>query len=1012
MLEIKTLGGLLIKKDGKTIPDLGLNKAQALLVYLAVESRVVSRAEVVSLLWPESSEKHGMTSLRVVLSTLRQEVGDYVTFSRTHVSLKPGADIYMDGIDLEEVIGKGDVDGVLALYRGDFLTGFDVHDSAAFEEWRLLVQERYRRLVITAFHQAISRATDQGDHDKGLLLSGKLLNLDPTDEAGHRSRMLLLAMTGRRSAALTHYEKLQAILDSELGVTPSQETEELFQRIAQDKITTVRKPPKPRHNLPVLQTSFINRIQELKQIDSMIADPHCQLLTLVGPGGIGKTRLAIEATRRNLDQFPEGVTFIQLDSLTSSEHIVPAVADALNFKIDIEASNLDPVNQLLDFLEDRSLLLVMDSFEHLISEAGLVSDILARASKVKMLVTSRERLGLKMEWILKLEGLGVPDFSREPSRQKGSAIQLFVERAYQVNHNFQTTTGEIEHVAEACRLLQGIPLGIELAAAWSPMLSCQEIRDQIHRSLDFLSTRLQDMPGKHRSMRAVFDRSWDMLTREQRKYYCELSVFQGGFTMEAAHQVVGAGMEQLLVLMDKSLLNRDVSGRFSMHNALHYFAAEKLKDGENADQVRTRHAQYYIDLLLHHEDDLNGSGLIVAREILRKEMGNLRTALDWCVIHWDQESARNALEGTLTFFIVQGWHEGKDAFQHLAQLALEERVKAGVPNILEDPVYLSARVRYALLCTLLGFHEEGEMISNESLEPCRSLCMESERSICLQNLGVITEQRGEYEKAREYLERAIELGSQHPNVVYPTYYLWLGYVHFLLGDFSEGMACFQESYNLFDRKNTLWGKGFALSKMALAADGLGEYPLAMEYGREALSIFEDIEDYIGIGYTYSRLSVGAYFIGAYGDAIEYGQTSHQMFKAINHRWGIGASLCRIGFAFIGLGELGKAAACFDEALELSWKAREIPLCLYALAGTACWMIVAGDQEPAIGLFNFIRQHPQTPALYVNAAEIWFEVRGVPSSSPGEVLVGEDGELASLEDVIDWVLKGKTQRDVI
>jgi predicted ATPase/DNA-binding SARP family transcriptional activator len=1012
MLRIRTLGGLLITEDEKPVLELRSNKAKALLVFLAVEAREVSRGEMVGFLWPESSEKHAMTSLRVVVATLRQHVGAYLDISRSDVALKPDAAILFDGKDLETKVTNGDVEGALALYRGDFLTGFDIQDSAAFDEWRLLVQERYRRLLIAALQQASSAAIDREDFDNGLRLVDRLLDLDPLDETGHRYSMVLLTIAGQRSAALLHYEKLRKLLEDELGVAPSQETEELFLRIKQDEIRSSRKLKESRHNLPSPQTSFINRVKELEQIDSLFADPNCRLLTLVGPGGIGKTRLGIEAARRNLDHFLDGVYFTDLGSLSSPEHLITTIAEALNFTIDAEASDLDPKTQLLDFLENQSLLLVLDSFENLVSEASVIAEIIQRAPRIKVMVTSRERLGLRAEWVFKLEGLSVPEVPDEVIPIKENAIHLFFERATQVNHHIQTTNEELGHVAGICRSLEGIPLGIELAAAWSSTLSCWEIKEQIVRNLDFLSTKLHDTPTKHRSMRAVFDQSWELLTEEQRRQFRELSIFQGGFTIEAAACIVGVNLDLLSDLMDKSLLSRDVSGRFSMHNALQQYAAEKLEEAPNAVGVKDRHARYYVDYLLSLVDDLNGTDLVAARESLRKVIGNLRAAMDWSVIHWDQESARKAGDGFFVFYLVQGWHEGKDAFNLLAQLIAEKRARSGNTDILWDPIYLHARVHYAFLCTLLGYSDEAEHISNECLEPCHTMGLESERSICLHNLGVIAQQQGEYEHSRAYLEEAIRLGSEHPNIVFPTYYLWLGYVYFLLGDYSSGMACFQECYDLYDPKNTLWGKAFALSKMGLAADGLREYNLAMQYYQEALSIFERIEDFVGIAYTYSRLSVGEFFMGSFQQAIDYGQESYRMFRAINHRWGLGASLCRIGYAYLGLGEHQKAVACFDEALEITWGAKQLPLVLYALVGWACWMMVTGNQESAIALLNYVRKHPQTPALYLDTAEIWFEGVDTKTFLPEGGLVGENEELTPLEEVLGWVWREKARTSAL
>jgi tetratricopeptide (TPR) repeat protein len=340
-----------------------------------------------------------------------------------------------------------------------------------------------------------------------------------------------------------------------------------------------------------------------------------------------------------------------------------------------------------------------------------------------------------------------------------------------------------------------------------------------------------------------------------------------------------------------------------------------------------------------------------------------------------------------------------DALKHLAQLVRQQRQISGDADILDDPVYISVQANLAALSTLLGFHEEGEAISRECLEQGPLPGLESERSLCLQNLGVIAERSGAYTESKTYLEKAIALGKKHPNPLFPTYYLWLGYVHFLLGDFTKGMACFQESYDLFDENDTLWGKAFALSKMGLAADGLKEYTHAMAYYREALSIFESIDDDFGIAYTYSRLSVGAYFIGSYQQALDYGKISHQMFKVLNHRWGLGATLCRMGFAHLGLGQSCKAAAAFDQALEISWSSQQKPLSLYALIGQACAMLFEGDQNLAVALFDYTRQHTQTPALYIDMAKPWFEKVGIKNGAFPDVLIGEDGEVASLEEVI-------------
>ena len=1005
MLEIKTLGGLILSEAGGNKIELHLTKAQALLVFLAAENRDIPRAEVTALLWPESAEKQAMTSLRVILSSLRKYVGDYLEISRTHIKFNPAKSVYFDGWDLEGKINQGDICSALSLYQGDFLTGFEIQDSASFDEWCLMTQEYYRGLLTAALHKAISKAVEDRDLEFGLQLSSKLLEINPIDEVGHRYKIKFLAMAGRRSSSIAHYRKMESLLEGELGLEPSLESKQIFQQLIEDKIPVVQDQNKPKYKLPSPQTSFVDRVQEQEHIIRQIGNPNCRLLTLVGPGGIGKTRLAIEAANRTVDQFSEGACFIELSPLFSSEHIIPAIADSLQFKIDVEASNLSPKDQLLDFLENRSLLLILDSFEHLIKDATLVSEIINRAPEVKVLVTSREHLKLKPEWIFELKGLKIENAPDPQIEQVNGAVKLFIDRARQVDHNYRVKNGDLKHVVEICQLLHGMPLGIELAAGWSDVLSCSEIHQQINHSLDFLSTRLQDITPKHISIRAVFNRSWELLSMQQRDCFYKLSVFSGGFSLDAAAQVAETELDLIRDLVEKSLLSRQPNGRFTMHNTLQFFASEKLNSLQDSEDLLDRHAHFYVNLLLSQIDDLNGPQLVSARSILMREIGNLRLAIDCAALYWDVDPALKVLDGWFTFFIVQGWHEGMDAFKRLAELTTERRLKNG-ETWTDNPITSTVHVYYSYLATLLGFHEDGERISSEFLENCQFPGMESQRSICIHNLGLIAERIGDYKKSLRLMKQAIRLGKEHPNTVFPTYYLWLGYVQFLLGDYQQGMTTLQHSYHLFSEKNTLWGKGFALSKMSLAANGLGQYKLAIQYSQEALSLFQDIDDPFGISYAYSRLSVSEYFLEKYEQAVEYGEISNQLFRKLNHRWGISASLCRMGFGFLGLGELENAGFCFHEALEVSWGAQETPLCLYALAGKASWMMLTGSQEPAIALFQYIRHHPQTPSLYIQKAEIWFQEVDTSAAKIEAMELKKDGKRATLEEVVQAFLQGK------
>ncbi|MBN1148614.1 MAG: hypothetical protein JXA78_15250 [Anaerolineales bacterium] len=972
MLEIKTLGGFSLGVNGQAIEDIGSRKAEAILVYLVMEGRPLNRNVLKTLLWPESSEEHASTSLRVELSILRKKLGAYLDISREAIQLKDEARIYFDLSELQGKLASNQVEQALQIYQGDFMQGFQIRDSAAFEDWLRWEQESVRRSVLGALHASISAAIEAGDYLRGQSFARRLLDLDPLDEPAHQKTMLLFALDGQRSAALAQYEKCRTTLQEELGVAPSPETQALYEQISRGEKPASPESTIPQHNLPAPQTSFIGRELELAEIENLIHDPACRLLTLAGPGGSGKTRLALQAAVIALRSFPDGAYFVPVETCYSADYLIPAIANALQFNIDAIATDFSPKIQLLDYLSDRSILLVLDSFEHLIDSAGLLSEMLERAPNLQVLVTSRQKLALKGEWTFLVEGLPILPLHLEAPANEPDSVRLFAERARQAHPGFQSGGADYQHALHICQLVEGMPLGIELAAAWTSVLSPAEIADEMEKSLNFLTTSLRDVPEKHRSLQAAFDSSWQMLSAEQQETFCKLSVFRGGFDRQAAMQVAGASLPQLSALLDKSLLRRDQAGVFSMHGLLHQFAAEKLSElPEDQEQLYDRHCRYYVDLLIEREADFWGAQMFRARDEIGKDIDNIRAAIDWACLHWDSQPARKALISLLSFYIVQGWYEGKDAFRDIARLRREALLARGFHDPSKDPILLSARTHQAYFLINLGQIDESEAISRECLGALDELQLKEELSECLHNLGGCAHLRGENEVARELLEEAILLGRECDHIFWPTYLLWLGHVYFMLGEYEQGLLSLRKCYEVFDRKGTSWGIAFALSKMGLASDGLGDHSQAMSYHRLALSIFERVGNQAGKGYSLSRMSMSAYFMEDYAQAVQFGQEGYQVFDEISHHWGLCTSLCRLGFAHIGLGEIEKAKGYFKTALARSRERQMLTLGLYALSGLACTLAQESKEQEALDLFRYVQRHPQTAAPYLEQALRWF-----------------------------------------
>ena len=750
MLEIKTLGGLALKVNGHALKDLGSHKAEAILIYLAVGGGSCNRNVLATLLWPDNDESQAMRSLRVALTVLRKDLDEYIEISRDTVQMKLGAHVYLDVADLEAKLASGDVEGALQIYRGEFLQGFYIRDSLEFEDWHRWQQERIYRLVAGGLHTAISNTIEMEDYKKGQALAQQLLQLDPLDELAHRKCILLFALEGQRVNALAQYDKCKTVLQAELGVEPAQETQALYTQISQGARPESAAVLNPIYILPSPQTSFIGREQELVQIISLMGNPACRMLTLVGPGGVGKTRLALRAATKCLASFSDGTYFVALESVTSPDYLVPAIADSIHFKIDYFASQLESKYQLFGYLSNRSILLVLDGFEHLVAGAGLLSEVIGHAPHLKLLVTSRQRLDLNGEWVFSVIGLPVPQISNGIISDDSSALILFEERSRQAKTDFQLSAIDQGYAVDICQFVEGMPLGIELAAAWTPVLSTKEIAQEIQKSLDFLNSSARDVAEKHRSPRAAFNSSWLLLSDGQRDAFCKLSVFQGGFDWPAAQRVAGVSLTQLSNLLDRSMLGRDHAGRYTMHGLLRQYGLEILNTSLSIrDEIYHQHCLYYTDFLSQRELDLTGRKMYTACDQIRQEKENVRLALKWALINWDGEKYRKILLALLAFYVVHGWQEGRDAFRDIAQARKEALLAQNSLDWSKDPVYLSARIHQAFLLCNLGVIDESEAISRECFEPLYMLGLKAELSECLQNLGVNASFRGEYELARE-----------------------------------------------------------------------------------------------------------------------------------------------------------------------------------------------------------------------------------------------------------------------
>ncbi len=909
-LRLLLLGPPQIERDGALV-DADTRKAVALVAYLAVSDQAHSREALAGLLWPEYQAERAYANLRRTLWSLNKAVGHaWLDVNQETVGLRRGPGFWLDVESFQNHLEACQAHGhahsevcpaclvplteAAALYRGDFLAGFTLRDSPGYDEWQFFQAEGLRRDLASMLDRLARCHAQQGDYERAIDHARRWLALDPLHEPAHRALMSLYAWAGQQAAALRQYSECVRVLEEELGVPPERETTGLYEAIRSRQpppppaaaspgaavSAASRLPPQPQHNLPPQPTSFVGRISELDEISRLLGGPACRLLTLVGPGGIGKTRLAIQAglraAREPQHAYRDGIRFVPLAALDSPRYIVPAIAEALGFSF-YQREGANPRQQLLDYLCEKEMLLVLDNVEHLLEGVELIAEILSTAPQVAILVTSRERLDLRGEWVLEVQGMRFPDDLPVASLGEYSAVQLFLQRASQVDVGFTLAEADLPQVVRICRLLEGMPLGIELAAAWVRTLSCQEIAQEIEKSLDFLATSMRDLPERHRSLRAVFDHSWQLLADAERAAFRRLSVFRGGFSRDAAEQVAGAHLSLLSTLADKSLLRRDPTGRYTVHETLRQYAAQKLDQAPQEGEVaQDQHCSHFAAFLQQREKDLKGARQSGALDEIAAELENVRVAWRWAVAQARLPQIRQAAEALFLFYEGRSlFQEGEEAF---AQAVAALEVDADLPVAWgdeSDTALGMALVFQGFLGYFFQMREQAMALVHRGLEILRPLGVS-------QNLALAN-------------TLAIHSGA--------------------LEDAAEVERMLGESLAVFEATGDRWGIARSLLWSGVAAfTQPGE---AKQRLQKSLALCREIGDRRGEGFAIFALGELTHASAAYAEARQYFQESVEIARQAGNRWGVGIGLDYLGYVVRELGDLEEARRLHLESLAVS-----------------------------------------------------------------------------------------------
>jgi predicted ATPase/DNA-binding SARP family transcriptional activator len=962
-LALALLGPPQLTQNGERVQSFRYDKVVALLAYLVVEaSRPQRREALAALLWPDHDPTAARHSLSQALFCLRGLLADsaeqpLVLLTRQTVQLNLANEHQVDVIAFRDLLDRqrrhqhpaGQLCSQCAhwlrqaveLYRGDFLEQLAIPDAVDFDEWVLPRRTAFLDQVLTALDELIEYHGRRDEFAEATSYARRQLALDPYREESQRRLLSLLAQSGERGAALLQYERYRQLLRDELGIEPDAATTSLIQRIRDAAAGSPGASATPlqlarRYRLPVSLTPFVGRRTELARLTEQLFDASARLITLVGPGGIGKTRLALQAAAPASETFADGACFVPLAGVPPGHRFIPAIADALSLQL---RSSDSPREQLLEFFRERELLLVLDNFEQLLDEAVVISQLLERAPGLRVLVTSRERLRLQAESIFEVEGLDVPPDGETESLASYGAVELFSQSARRVRSSFNADPAELRALARICRLVEGMPLAIELAAAWVPVLSCAEIAGELANGLDLLTSEIQDLPERHRSIRRVFDRSWQMLSRFDQDVFKRLAVFQGGFRREAAERLVGRALPSLTTLVSKSLLYRNARGRYEIHGLLRQYADEQLeRTPDLVLDVRDQHAAYYLGLLAQSEGPLQGGQQEAVLTSLNAEIDNLRAAWEWATIRRNVAAIATAMHGLWLLGELTGRYAEMERAYAEAVRALEAAGSFGLDE---------ERFRALTLARLLACHGS-----------------------CVGRLGGA-------DLATALLNRAVDRLRQldSPRDLGLALNWQAGCAHAEQDDVRE-QQYLAESIELLTRAGDRWGLGYSINDLGLVRHRLGDALEAKRLCQQSLELFADIGDKRGMAFALRNLGAITVGLDDFTAARRYLSECLAIERSLGNPWGTADALGQLGVASHAAGDFDQAYQTLREALVTAAEVNAMSLALEVLAELAELQARTGESAEATTLLAAIARHPSSePVIRDRARSLLVTLNG-------------------------------------
>ena len=856
-IKLLLLGSFQALAGAEAITQIPTDKVRALWAYLAVEAaRPHRRESLATLFWPDWSDADAKRNLRQSLHRLRHLLDTAVPHSsdtlllitRQTIQLTPTA-FYLDTTHFQTLLREVEqhrhhhlhrcpscmarLEQAAELVRGEFLAGLILPDAPFFDEWLAIQRERLHSQHLHLLHALSAACLAQGDPARAYEYGARQVALEPWREEAHRQMMLALVRQERPSEALAQYATCCHILQTTLGLAPTAETVQLAAAIEAGTAALHALTPAPLHHFPTYFTPFWGREEEFAHIAAELGRGSCQLLTLVGSGGMGKTRLAVTAATRFAQQgfAADGLFFIPLAEVSTPSAVHLAIAQAVGLAL---IAVTDVSAELITFLHGKELLLVLDNFEQLAETSAWVQDWLTALPTLRLLITSRQPLNLPAESCLVVDGLAYPPTNSAEATTNWPAVALFNQCATQMRPDF-APHGQEEAIGRICQLVGGMPLALEMAATWVRLLTCAQIADQIATNLDLLVSNWPDTPDRHHSIRAIFQQTWVMLTPASQRLWAQLGVFAGGFGQEAAVAIAHASAENLAALTAQAILRGGARGRYEMHPLLRQFALANLGDDLLAHE---QHARYYLTQLAGHEAAFYGEQSAEVRGRFVPDLDNVRQAWRWAAAHGAADLLQTSQRAFGRLWCQLGLYQEGIALLAEASHAVQASAPATAAHLHYREALLHLELKqYDLSRQRL---EAAEAYWHSTAEPFHRL-------EAIANLGIIAWRCGQLEQAHHQLQHSLLLAHQtHHTEMVAYIQQHLGNLAWSQGDVPTAQSYLEQSLALYRAQGNLYRQAGNLNDLgAVYSVGRGELTEGAAYFSAALALYRQLGNELG-----------------------------------------------------------------------------------------------------------------------------------------------------------------------